>query len=333
MNHDKFDVVQYRDAFDAMVESQRPTLSRFIAFDDDDGDADDASTQHMQPTSLLLAPIYKEPAADGTPTPELVGAISAELPWHAFFSNLIPHGIDGIALVVKNSCNQSASFMVNGPEVEFWGSGDLHNTDFDEYEVSGDFDAAFASSKGCESFSIHIYPSDAIMNRYQTNSPKVYTIIVVLIFVGVSLLFILYDHLVEKRQEKIMSSAVRSSALINSLFPANVRERLMDDAVQQQQQQELLELGDHAISLQQEQPIQQKEEQKQNQSSPFTRSPLGQRPLLKRRFSGDLIRPSVVRSMNQATEENNSKTSLIKIYDSKPIADFFPKCSVMFGTI
>jgi hypothetical protein len=40
-----------------------------------------------------------------------------------------------------------------------------------------------------------------------------------------SLVFLLYDRLVERRQ-KVMSTAVQSSAIVSSLFPSQVRDRL-----------------------------------------------------------------------------------------------------------
>jgi hypothetical protein len=41
-----------------------------------------------------------------------------------------------------------------------------------------------------------------------------------------SLVFLLYDRLVERRQKKVMSTAVQSSAIVSSLFPSQVRDRL-----------------------------------------------------------------------------------------------------------
>jgi hypothetical protein len=48
----------------------------------------------------------------------------------------------------------------------------------------------------------------------------------VLIFVFTSLVFLLYDRLVERRQKKVMSTAMQSSAIVSSLFPSQVRDRL-----------------------------------------------------------------------------------------------------------
>jgi hypothetical protein len=51
-------------------------------------------------------------------------------------------------------------------------------------------------------------------------------LVTVAIFVCVILLFFLYDILVERRQRRVMASAAKSDAMINSLFPAVIRDRL-----------------------------------------------------------------------------------------------------------
>jgi hypothetical protein len=47
------------------------------------------------------------------------------------------------------------------------------------------------------------------------------------IFVFTALMFLVYDRLVERRQRMILAKAVQSSAIVSSLFPKNVRDRLM----------------------------------------------------------------------------------------------------------
>jgi hypothetical protein len=52
---------------------------------------------------------------------------------------------------------------------------------------------------------------------------------VVLICLLTSIVFVLYDCLVQKRQKKVMTSAQQSNAIVSSLFPAQVLDRLMGD--------------------------------------------------------------------------------------------------------
>jgi hypothetical protein len=49
------------------------------------------------------------------------------------------------------------------------------------------------------------------------------------IFVFTSIIFLVYDGWVEKRQRQLYHAALRSSAFISSLFPTNVRDRLLHD--------------------------------------------------------------------------------------------------------
>jgi hypothetical protein len=46
------------------------------------------------------------------------------------------------------------------------------------------------------------------------------------IFVFTSLIFIAYDCLVERRQKLVLTTAIKSDAIVDSLFPSNVKERL-----------------------------------------------------------------------------------------------------------
>jgi class 3 adenylate cyclase len=63
--------------------------------------------------------------------------------------------------------------------------------------------------------------------------PLMYAMMVVFVLVFTSVIFGVYDSIVERRQRKVAQTAVESTAVIHSLFPSNVRDRLL-----QQQQQE-----------------------------------------------------------------------------------------------
>jgi hypothetical protein len=48
-----------------------------------------------------------------------------------------------------------------------------------------------------------------------------------MVFVFTAIMFILYDRLVERRQHIVLNKAATSTAIVSSLFPKNVRDRLM----------------------------------------------------------------------------------------------------------
>ena len=53
------------------------------------------------------------------------------------------------------------------------------------------------------------------------------TIAVAVIFIFTACMFVFYDRLVERRQALVMHKAIQTNAIVTSLFPENVRDRLM----------------------------------------------------------------------------------------------------------
>ena len=51
--------------------------------------------------------------------------------------------------------------------------------------------------------------------------------VTLLSFVVLAILFVAYDSSVERRQTKVLSSAIRSNALVSSIFPDAIRDRLL----------------------------------------------------------------------------------------------------------
>ena len=51
-----------------------------------------------------------------------------------------------------------------------------------------------------------------------------------LIFVGTALIFALYDYYVQVREKKAEAQAAKTQALVSSLFPKNVQERILEEA-------------------------------------------------------------------------------------------------------
>lgn len=82
-------------------------------------------------------------------------------------------------------------------------------------------------------YKIRVYPSVDFQASYITNEPMIFSIAVAIIFIFTSTLFILYDCCVQRRQNRTSDLADRTSAMVDSLFPASVRDRLLlndDDA-------------------------------------------------------------------------------------------------------
>jgi hypothetical protein len=88
---------------------------------------------------------------------------------------------------------------------------------------------------------------------YKSSDPILFTVCAVLIFAFTSAVFIVYDRLVEKRQKTVMTTAVHTSAIVSSLFPATVRGRLFDadnehDENRRTTDEQLITFGDKVVS-------------------------------------------------------------------------------------
>jgi len=83
---------------------------------------------------------------------------------------------------------------------------------------------------------------------YLSNDPITYTLVVVLVFVLTSLVFILYDVLVQKRQTVVMKSAVSANAVVSSLFPSSVQQRMLQNAEAEAAEKTMMKRKQHAKS-------------------------------------------------------------------------------------
>jgi hypothetical protein len=65
-------------------------------------------------------------------------------------------------------------------------------------------------------------------SEYVTMNPIYFTIGAVCIFCVCAIIFIIYDCSVERRQKVVLNTAEKSNAVVASLFPAEVRDRLLE---------------------------------------------------------------------------------------------------------
>ena len=111
--------------------------------------------------------------------------------------------------------------------VLYLGEGTYHDPAFEDYVVTTTF-SPFPSDMECV-HTISLYPSEEFKSAYDTNKPIVYTVVVMALFLVTAGVFFLYDLLVERRQDKVMTTAKRSRALVTSLFPTQVADQLMEN--------------------------------------------------------------------------------------------------------
>ena len=153
--------------------------------------------------------------------------------WRTYFLGQLLPGTNGIVAVLSNDCGQDYTYSINGADAHFVGIGDLHDRRYNYLKVSSD--VSFALEKGLNGTSeneaqkvggcrywVTAYPSRELEEQYKTNRTWLYSTVLAAVFLCTSCVFLLYDHYVSKRQEKVLRSAMQSGQLVSSLFPEDV---------------------------------------------------------------------------------------------------------------
>jgi class 3 adenylate cyclase len=187
-------------------------------------DSEELAKEKSDPYGYFMAPVYSEFAKNAS----LVGILLAAADIDSLLYNVVPEGVSGIVCVIIDTCGSAVSYSLNGiNDHAFLGEADFHDPKFEAYRR--DIRIEQTQTAGCL-HDLHIFPTQEFKNSYKTKKPIVYTSIVAMSFVITAVVLILYELMVSRRQKATLSSAIRTNAIVASLFPANVRDRLMDEA-------------------------------------------------------------------------------------------------------
>jgi class 3 adenylate cyclase len=296
-------------ALDDMLQYRVPTITSLLHL-----------VQHevMNPSSILFYPVFDtfEKSSVGSLLREVVGSISIVLSWDDILHSVLPSYITGLIVVLESNLSnemelQRFTYTITGPDVTLIGEGDMHDPAFDSYRREAEANIAggtFDELDGVDhliTYKVTMYPSKEFQNVHLTNRPMIYTVVVVCIFVLNALIFWLYDFLVEFRQTTIIKAAAKSGRIVNSMFPALVRERLFHSA-----ETEHLHISDNGD-----------EDERVNKRSSFT-------------LTANKIKTFMRRRQSTHEEENHDRQfDMHHILNSPPIAEEFPNVTIMFSDI
>ena len=200
-----------------------------------------------RPHSITVTPIFDK---FSNATKKVVGMLYTVLPWDWQLADLLPEGTEKVHVVLDNSCGTTFTYEVQGPRAIYLGPGDLHQPEFDHAVVMSAFTTrpiikeydprstgATVQVGGnnftiCE-YMVRIYPTKAMRATFDSGRPETFAIIMAAIFLVTGMVFLIFVRYVQQRQDMVMATAIRTSAIVSSLFPANVRERIMKDAEEQ----------------------------------------------------------------------------------------------------
>lgn len=214
--------------------------------------------------------------------------------------------------------------------------GDLHDPHYDLIQVSSHiFDVSNQqiqlqketmvnygtipfTTNGCATYTLSFYASQEMDDQYQTYWPTIVTICAALALIMMIIAFIGYDRWMEQREQAISRQAMQSSAIVSSLFPKVVRDRLLNPTGKPEDAPLVVDTSLHGSNM--------------NQIQPPASTKLRLKSFLN---SGDNVVDDVGDLMNDQTNKRGSTMygGLSAAQASQPIADLFLETTVMFADI
>lgn len=178
----------------------------------------DARESNRSPISAFLYPVWSSRSGSETKVEAIVVLLS---PWTSMLmeEKVFPSGMDLMA-VVSDSCQRDVNVTFNLKTQEFQGwnratptRGDDRSALHSELELS---------SASCN-YTISFYPPVQPSSNHKAFWRALLTAFV---FALVGTVFALYDVLVARRQKVVLEHAIQSRAIVSSLFPEQVHDRL-----------------------------------------------------------------------------------------------------------
>ncbi|CAB9524962.1 Receptor-type guanylate cyclase gcy [Seminavis robusta] len=205
------------------------------------------------PVSDLYVPIFEDVHSDVNQTAnpsKVVGALTAYVYWQVYFYNILPKDTPEMTAILENTCGQAFTYKMMGKEVSYVGQGALFDSKYTDMAVTTGWNAFLqqetpthqheAQAAAHCSYQVRVYPTEDLENHYVTSDPVYSTLVLISAFVFTSLVFIGYDLAMERRNRVVMKKAVESTEVVNTLYPAAVRERLFDENKTQNPRSSLL---------------------------------------------------------------------------------------------
>lgn len=204
-------------SLEAVSESGHHSFSKSVDSTTIYGSYKSSETEGLE--SLLMIPLLSSFNKRDQP---VAGVVVAVVPWDVFFKNIFHDAMHKVDVVLSDgSCGNSITMTIDGPEVILRGRGDHHDKQYTHLAEMRDFIPD--TNSDCE-LSMTLYPSQGMVQENETSFPPYIPILVATVVFSV--IFVLYDVLLRRREEKVLGEAKKTNAILSALFPAEVHHRL-----------------------------------------------------------------------------------------------------------
>lgn len=244
-----------REAIGAMFDSNQAVLSEFRTLDEPGylvsgilakfySDLlarklnDPSATYDGEPVSAMFYPIFDTFDKDR----KIVAAVNTIIFWDSFFLGMLPANAETIICVVENGCGDAFTVEVDGDGATFLGAENVHDVaafdglvqtfSFSELADVNNFqfsDAASPLNRDFCPYTLSVYPSDALHGAYITRYPTFFALGSACAFLLMFLVSMTYEVVVNRRMVRIVKAEKENRAIVSSIFPEDVRNRILQE--------------------------------------------------------------------------------------------------------
>jgi class 3 adenylate cyclase len=181
--------------------------------------------------TLVVSPVFS--GFENTST--IVGELNAVTPWRGTFENILVQGTKPVHVLMENSCGKTFTVIIQGNNATILSDDNANLEEYQDLALSAPFaefaypEADLGTALGECRYTMTVYPTAEFESSFVTKNPTWYSLIVLAVFFFTSLAFFLFDWLVQQRQRNLATTAMKQNALVSSLFPKNIKQKLMDE--------------------------------------------------------------------------------------------------------
>lgn len=260
----------------------------------------------------------------------MTGVSGVEIEWITYFRNIVPQS-PKICIVLENTCGQVHTYHVEAGVATYLNSGDWHDPTYDNMAQStttiggaaaapdddgGDGQEAYPTAAvfppsqmeetpnqdGACTYNITVYPTTTYEATFRTSDTTVYILVILALSATSIVLFVVYGVWLDRRQRQVMDIAAKSNAIIKSLFPEVVRDRLFGETSSHQRME--------------------------NPGRLVLKNPLGRRNSATN-HDGEKLNNPKARLTNFLIKSSPNDTDAMGYHEDEPIAEMFSNTTVV----
>lgn len=277
----------------------------------------------VEPHGALFYPVFDSYLPKDS---NLVGVLFTVLPWQSILEESVMEKHTGeITCVLENSKGEVHTYSITKEGVTYLGASDLHDKLFDAYEQKREVHSLLRDSLKEQAgqpltdhyikYTIRVYPSNqAVIEEFDKRDEEVssgnatlYTSLAAIGFFFVVCLFLFYDYLVDRQQTERVENALKSS------LSTSTGVTVQDEPAFQEPQQ----ASETGIEVQASGGM-----LTPNVSIEYPKEPSKPIPMPASKLLNNYLKDET-----ECAEEEGT------VAEAKPIADFFPNCTVVFAEL